>query len=281
MTRSTRRIVVAIDPDTPSDLPLEFVQQLLQDAATEILGLFVEDTRLLAHAQTRRAREIVFGGGERVLDAEALARQLRARAAAAQQAFEVRARNLGLRHGFAIRRGDIAGELLSAAADAEALVVGVAAKAGAPRAWSAAVLARLANATLPALLFAREGWRTGRGIVAATDLTEAGTAALNAAVRLAARSRSPLTLLVAAAEHHAREALAQHALALARQRHVELVCRLPTTSTTPESLLRIASGARLVVLPRDELGRNSTALARLVVDLGTSLLVVMENRSGT
>jgi hypothetical protein len=127
-------------------------------------------------------------------------------------------------------------------------------------------------------------------MLASRELVEAATpsrdstrssAALHAAVRLAARSRSPLTLLVAAAEHHAREALAHHVLALAHQRHVELLCTLPTTSTTPESLVRIASGARLVVLPRDELGRNSTALARLIVELGTSLLVVMENRSGT
>ena len=272
------RIVVAIDPDAPSDLPLDIVEQLFADAATELLGLFVEDTRLLAHAQSRSAREIVFGGGERALDAEALARQLRARATAARRTFEARARDLGLRHGFSIRRGDIAGELLSAATDARALIVGM---AGAPRAWSASVLARLAGAELPAVLFAREGWHTGRGIVAATDRTAAGTAALRTAVRLAARCRSPLTLLIAATEHRAREELEKRALALARQAHVELLCTLPTTSTTPDWLLRIASGARLVVLPRDERGRNSTALARFVIELGPSLLVVQDDCSRT
>jgi hypothetical protein len=267
------RIVVAVDPDAPSDLPLDMAQQLWSDAATELIGLFVEDARLFEHAGSRLAREVVFSGGERSLDAAALARQLRARAAEARRRFETHATDLGLRHAFQILRGDLVGELVREAAGAEALVVGVAAGAAASRAWWSVALERLAQAPLPAVLFPREGWLTGRGIVAVLERQDAATA-LEAALRFARRSRSPLTLLLTAAAASERETLAAAATELAAGAGVSLHAILSAAEPTLATILRVAQGARLLVLPQHETPADSTFMTTLVAQMRVPLLVV-------
>ena len=268
------RIVVALDPDVPSDLPLDIAEQLWSDAATELIGLFVEDVRLFEHAGSRLAREVVFSGGARTLDAAALGRQLRDRAAEARRRFETRATGLGVRHAFQILRGDLVAELLREAAGADVLVVGVAAGAAAARAWWRAALERLVQARLPAVLFAREGWLTGRGIVVVVEPPDVTTAALHAALRLARRSDSPLTLLVTAASTAERESTVARAAELASDAGVTLHTVLSSSGPTLGTILRVAQGARLLVLPQRDLADNAPFMTSLVVQLRVPLLVV-------
>lgn len=267
------RIVVALDGDTLSELPLGIVRQLAHDAAPDLLGLFVEDSRLLAHAESRLAREIVFAGRERALDTTALARHLRGRAAEARRRFEALARDLGATHGFEVRRGDVVGELVRAAAGAAALVIGVGTGAGAAEAWWRDTLERIAEAPVPAVLFARTGWSTGRDIVTVVERGDTTAAALRAAVALAATSRSPLSLLIDAAAAAERDALAALATELAAAAGVELRSLLRAPALTATTILRAAQGARLVVLAQ-RAASGARLPAALVTRLRAPLLLV-------
>lgn len=270
------RIVVAMDPGAPSDLPIDIVEQLWLDPTPELVGLFVEDARLLAHAASGIAREVVFAGGARLLESSALARHLRARATEVRLRFEARARALGLEHAFEVRRGDVVGQVLESAAGAAALVVGVGAAAAA-RAWWSEALVRLAEAPLPALLFAREGWSTGHGIVALVERADATASALHAGIALAARSRSPLSVLVAATDTAERAALAAFATRLAGGAGVELRGLLPS-ALTAGSITGIAEGARLLVLAGHHVPRGPQLMTTLIANLRVPVLLVAPAR---
>lgn len=269
------RVVVAVDAEA-SDLPLEIARHLLRDATTELVGLFVEDQRLLAHATAAIAREVPYSGRARALEKPKLESQLRARAAEARRHFEASATRLALAHDFQVLRGDIVAELVREAASAEALVVGFTAGATAASAWWARTLRDLLAAPVPALLVAREGWLTGRGVV--TVLAKRlDPRALDAAVRLARRSRSPLTVLLAAETESARRALIESLQAQLSTADVELRGVLAVAELTHETIVSAARGARLLVLAhrRDE-GDNELA-AWAAAHTRLPLLVVKSN----
>lgn len=265
------RVVVAVDADA-SDLPLEIARHLLAGTSTELVGLFVEDRRLFEHAAAALAREVAYTGRARVLERPRLERQLRARAAEARRQFEASAARLGLAHDFQVLRGDVVAELVREAADAEALIVGFTAGAAATSAWWARTLRNLLEASVPALLIAREGWLTGRGVV--TVCAKFGGAhALEAAVRLARRSGSPLTVLLSADTEAERRALAESLQAHLSAADVELRGLLPLADVTPETILRAARGARLLVLTHDAPG-DANLVAELATATRLSLLLV-------
>jgi hypothetical protein len=272
--RERSRIVVAVDADDTADLPLDIARHLLRDAATELVGLFVEDRRLFEHAASALAREIGFSGHTRALESATLERQLRARAAEARRRFETRAAELKLPHDFQVVRGDVVAELVREATSAEALVVGLAAHTAPTRAWWARALRELAQAPLPAVLFAREGWQTGKGIVTVVERLADLAASLDTGLRLARRSRSPLTLLLAARAAAERRAAADAAAALAATAGVELRALLTATELTLDTVLRAAHGARLVVLPHGDEPRMADFVTTLVSRTDVPLLVV-------
>ena len=238
--------------------------------------MFVEDARLLAHASSRLAREVVFGGGERALELPALERQIRAQAAEQRQRFESAAARLGLRHAFHIARGERLAELVREAADAEALVVTLAAHAAASRGWPASALRQIARAPLRSVLFAREGWATGNRVVALLARPEHGAASLRAAIRFARASRSPLTVLVhGAAAERAAEVRQSLAAALGPTgRGTSLV--LATGDLTVATLRGVSQDARLVVLPAAHTTSEEAFIDAALDTLRVSLLLVRE-----
>jgi hypothetical protein len=266
------RIVVAVDADM-SDLTLEIARHLFRDAATELVGLFVEDRRLFEHASAALAREVIYTGRARALEKPKLERQLRARAAEARRRFEASASRLALAHDFQVLRGDVVAELVREAASADALVVGFTAEAGA---WPSRTLRDLLAAPLPALLVARVGWLTGRGIVA-VFAQRPDPRALDAVVRLAHRSRSPLTVLLAASTEAERQALTESVQLQLSATDVELRGLLAATDLTLETILRAARGARLVVLAHGGEPRAVELAADLAVRTRLPLLLVKSN----
>jgi hypothetical protein len=259
------RIVVALRPGTPSEVALE-IARYLPISAAELLGLFVEDARLLAHAASSLAREVVLSGGARPLERASLERELRAQAAEQRRRFEAAAGRLGLRHAFRIARGEPLEELLQGAAGAEALVV--AAGGFGLQTWTREALHALAHAPLPSVLFARETWSTGTGIVAYLE-DEDGP--LRVAARLATATRSTLTLLVPAAS-----------AAIATARLTERVLAeglgaprvLPIGALSAAALQRAARHARLLVLPSVRAEQDDALIDAVLETLRAPLLLV-------
>jgi hypothetical protein len=263
------RILVAVDADT-SDLPLEIARYLPRDAATELVGLFVEDRWLLEHATAGLAREIAYTGRARALERFRLEGQLRHRAAEARRRFEARAAHLALAHDFQVLRGDIVAELVREAANAEALVVSFAAAAAST--WWARTLWDLLAAPVPALLVAREGWLTGRGVVTAFA-KRVDPRALDAGVRLARRSRSPLTVVLAADTEAERRELTE-SLQTQLAADIELSGVLPVAELSPATILHAARGARLLVLAHGRDAGDTELASELVAHTRLPLLLV-------
>ena len=272
--RRGARILVALSAVGGERPSLDLYRYLLGDTPPELVGLFVEDLALLAHARSGLAREIMLSGLERRLELGGLERQLRARSAALRRLFETESARLGVRHGFEVARGDWDAVLGRAAEQADALVVEPPGARGALHVWSRVELDPLAP--LRTLLLTRGGWRPGGevAVLIGLDANLAGSpgSALAAALRLARRTRSPLTALLtgaAAGSHgHAAETL-EH---LARLRKVELAgCFAVGGEPAPEIVAARARHARLVVLPG---GLDSRFIGELFDRLRGALLLV-------
>lgn len=213
MSRPASRIVIALDTSGPADYVLEIAQYVHAGSTAELVGLFIEDTRLLRYTESRLTREIVLSGGVRPLERRALERQIRAQAQRVRRHFEAAAAKRGLRHAFRVARGEIIAEWIRGAAEAEALIVAAAAPSGTAEPDA---VQRLAEAPLPAVLFARPGWSTGRSIIALVADTDQVARVVGTAARIAAQCRSPLRIILTGEARDARARIADEIAAVLR-----------------------------------------------------------------
>jgi hypothetical protein len=267
--RPASRIVVALDPTGGADFALE-IAAFVSGGTLEIVGLFVEDIRLLEHARSPLAREIVLSGRDRSLNRESLERQIRARAAAVRIRFEDAAARLGLRHVFQVARGDVLAEVARGAAGADVLVVSLGAEAGRPASWWGTPLEQLVREPLPTLLFARESWAAG-AILVVIERPERALAVLTTAARLAKRSRTPLSILAAGA------ALAElDVTAVLRTEGIEAPVLVPAETITAETIARAARGARLVILPSRDTASDEALIGALLAKVRAPLMLIRD-----
>lgn len=126
MNARIRRILVAVDASAPSHAALRAAAALAQGLDAQLEGLFVEDLELLHFAQLPFAREVgLASAARRALDAPAMERALNAQARRAQRAFEALGKQHGVRWSFRVVRGNVAGEILSAAAEVDVVALGL------------------------------------------------------------------------------------------------------------------------------------------------------------
>jgi hypothetical protein len=268
------RIVVALDPAGRGDFALEMAAFVSGDDALEIVGLFVEDTRLIEHARSPVAREVAFSGHERSLDLQSLERQIRAQASEARRRFETAAAKLGVRHAFQIARGEVLAEVSREAADAELLVVSFGVETRLRGGWGAP-LEQLVRARLPALLFARESAPSG-GVLVVLETSVQAVAALTTAVRLAKRGRAPLMVLATTAvlgDPDVDAVLVAEGSAAPTLVAAERI--------TAETIARAARGARLVILPSREAAADESLIGTLLAQLRAPLMLVRDRTSAS
>jgi hypothetical protein len=216
----------------------------------------------------------MFTGRERRLQRSVLERQLRAQAACARATFEATASRLGLPHTFQITRGDVVTEMIRGATNAEALVVSLPKEGRGTSAWPNAALRRLIDARLPLVLLAREGWLSGRSIAVIVD-AEAADSALEAATRLARRSGSPVTVLVAGSMPGNAQLADQVSQAL-RLRNLEFggVVALRKYAASDIAQAALACRARLLVLPSPGPQDEADLINELLRRLPSALMLV-------
>lgn len=187
--RRPGRILVALD--NPETGELELLAALGEDVEAELEGLFVEDIDLLNLAGLPFAEEVtVRNGAARRMEREHLEHQLRSRAARVQRALEEAARQLRMRHSFRVIRGEVIAELLRAAEEADALVVG-------RHSWIGGTVRRLAEAAPRTLILLAPGSAVGRTAVVLYDGSEEAGTALALAGRMARTGHLGLSVLLA------------------------------------------------------------------------------------
>jgi nucleotide-binding universal stress UspA family protein len=122
---TVRRILVALDASRHSLAALEAAADLAASLGSELLGLFVEDARLLRLAVLPGAREVCYPyTSAKRIDQARMERQLRAQAAQARQALSEACQARRLKWAFRVVRGEVTPEVLSAAVEADLLTLG-------------------------------------------------------------------------------------------------------------------------------------------------------------
>jgi nucleotide-binding universal stress UspA family protein len=155
MSRTIKKILVALDASPHSTAALESAARMAAQLEAELVGLFVEDINLVRLAALPCAREVgIFSATARGLDARAMERTMRATAEQAERMLEATARRSGVPWSFRTTRGSIADELLAAALEADLLALGRAStESRGRRRLGSTALSVLMETPRPVLLF--------------------------------------------------------------------------------------------------------------------------------
>jgi nucleotide-binding universal stress UspA family protein len=269
-----RRILVALDASPHSLSALEAAAELAASFQAELLGLFVEDINLLRLAELPCAREVgLFSGTVRTLDTRLIERQLRARAGRAREALAASAERAQVRWSFQTTSGQIAAELVSAAMDADLVILG---KAGWSRQRRLGSDARaiLSQVRGPVLVL-QQGVRLGLPMLVLHDGSGFAQRALAAAVRLVQERGGHLVILLLADDPDAAQSLREEIDDQLGMRGLEARYRwLAKADVVRLCQVVRAEGGGVLVLHRDTPLLGGEAFVALLNEVGCPVLVV-------
>lgn len=192
---SRYRVLVWLDPTAPQEASLEVLAGL--GSASEILGLFVEDSTLLNFSRLRVAREVTFEGSTgQQMDQQRIEQQFRVHGERMRTLFETAARKISASHSFRVARGELRTELLSVSAGFDILVLVHSRHHFGTRLNVRAQLGDLLTGGPRTLVFVQEQWRTGQRVVALFDRSPANEAALRTGAAIAAAEGLELSILL-------------------------------------------------------------------------------------
>ena len=174
-----RRILLALDVSRDSLTALEIAFDLAAVLGSEISGLFIEDGELVVAASLPFAREVgSLSGISRQIGTADIEHRFRAVAWQARDALADAGRRRNVPSSFRVTRGDVSGEILTAATDADLVVLGKAGwSVGAFRKPGSTCLAILSQSRIPVLIVER-GTTLSPPILVVNDGTPAGRRAL-------------------------------------------------------------------------------------------------------
>lgn len=266
---TVRRIVVAIDNNSQTSGALDVAASLASYLNSELSGLYVEDINLVRLAALPIGREICFPNGicrdftDQQLDAEYREQSTSARHAIARSASRAR-----VTYSFRVARGQVEAEVISAAGEADLLVLGTGDSPLRPRRrLGRTALAALEHAPR-SILIAKPHAHPINKLLVCFDGTEGGKRALQAAVRISGARTGSLTVLIAAEDLDKAAALRQEVGEILAPLDVQpnfLHCSKPTPEQT--SALASRSEANLLVVGSDSpmmAGDRRTALIEAV-----------------
>jgi nucleotide-binding universal stress UspA family protein len=194
-----RRIVVALDASIHSLAALEAASTLAGVLHAELVGVFVEDINLIHLAGLPFARELnQWSQLERPLNQLSMERQLRLQAEKVRQALAGVATRRQLKWSFRIVRGQVAAELLTAAAEADLLALGKASWASTRHVLLGSTARAVVAQASRMVLLLQQGAAICPPIHVVYDGSPAGGHALTTAARLVAASGDLLTVIILA-----------------------------------------------------------------------------------
>lgn len=275
--RAVRRILVALDASRHSLAALEAAAELAARWQAELLGLFVEDVNLLRLAGLPFLREVYSSSATaEPLDVVRMERALRVRAEQARRALAASAARAQVQASFRVVRGQVATEVLGAAAEADLLIMG-------RESWAVSRRARLGSTALTVAtraacaLLVRPGIPVRRPILVVDDGSRSASHALRVAARVAEALGGTLTVLVAADMPAAAGAATDRVAEVIGRRAVAVRVRpLPRVDVAHLARAVRAEGGGVLVLGSRGLLRDE-AVERLLHEIESPVLLVREN----
>lgn len=262
---NVERILVALDSSPSSLAALDAAAELATGFRAELLGLFVEDINLLRLAELSFTQEVgLFSARSRRLEIRHVERQFRSQASEARRALERIAERTQLDCTFRVARGMIVSELLTAASEADMIILG---KTG----WSPVSRRRLGSTArsitaqgTQLTLVLQHGVRLAQPVLAIYDGTPTAKKALLAAAQLIPEKTGPLSVLVLAAESERAESLQAEASRLLSQqnRKGRYLWQQQTNANRLAQLVE-AEGYNVLVIPNAGTLEQDTLLALL------------------
>ncbi len=269
---SRSRVLVWLDPTAPQEASLEVLAGL--GSASEILGLFVEDSTLLNLSRLAVAREVTFEETTaQQLDQRRIEQQFRVHGARMRNLFETAARKLSVSHSFRVARGELCTELLSVSAGFDMLVLAHSRHHFGTRLNVRAQLAKLLSGGPRTLVFVQEQWRTGQRVVALFDGSPASEAALRAGAAIAGSEGMELSVLLPNVADELHLQLRDQATEVLGDHVIHSFRNLGEDDT--DELVRAANAehARVLVVPGAEPTDTEQLVTELLDRVSCSLIV--------
>jgi nucleotide-binding universal stress UspA family protein len=271
-----RRIVVGLDASPHSLAALEAAADLAARMQAELVGMFVEDINLLRLAELPFAREVgMFSGTRRRLDSGQVERQLRVQAERARRALEGYAEPLHVRWTFQVTRGGVASELLSAACEADLVILGrTSQRLSGRRQLGSTARGVAAEAVCPALVVSH-GRRLRLPVLVVMDGSPQAWKAMAVAVWLVREEDRHLAVFVLGQSLEAARVLKGEVAEWLRERKVVARYRVlvrPSLSRLTETIER--EGCGTLVLPAQSPLLESATILSLLEQLELAVLLV-------
>lgn len=274
-----KRILVALDASPHSLAALEAAVELAARFQAELAGLFVEDENLLRLANLPFVQEVgLFSAHRRRVEIRELERQIRGLGRRARRVFIRTTEHIQVTRSFRVVRGSVLPEVLSAASEADMLVLG---RAG----WSLLQRERLGSTVRGILperfgmaLILKEKTCLGVPLAVVYDGSPAAERALDAAdaLRQQPEDDNKLLIVLLLAEDEQKIVDLQRQAA-ARLSEGEVVARYHTlTSANVLPLVDIlqAEDCGMLILPAQGFALHSSILVQLLEQLELPVLLV-------
>jgi nucleotide-binding universal stress UspA family protein len=213
-----RRILVPLDASAASLAALAAAVELAERMDAELVGLFVEDVRLLHLAALPFASERgVFGSRGRPLNPEGMEQSLRAQAARAELALSEAAGRRRLRWTFRVARGQVLAEVLVAMDEVDLTALGTVGVQQVRRAQIGNTAREVINRATHPVLILPPGGTVRASIAAVFDGSPASLKALVLASAVAEDDGGDLVVLLVAADPDDEQRLRQAATSLLQE----------------------------------------------------------------
>lgn len=195
-----RRILVAADSSANSQLVLQTAVDFAAILNAELEGLFVEDIDLVRVAELSIGKEVQLATGlSRIFTPETLQTDMQTEAVMARSTLEKFAQSQRVRWSFKVVRGRVDTEVVSAARDADLLVMGTASRPiGKSRIGSTAVAA--AEQIEKSILFLTGDIRNTNHILMFYNGSQNAERALDAAIRIAGKRAGSIYVVLVGAD---------------------------------------------------------------------------------
>lgn len=238
---AVRRIVVAMDSSLHAQAAAEAAVALASRFKAVLEGLFVEDVNLINLAEHPLSRLVSFPSGEASsLDPRNLKLHIRSERARAQRTLESMAARLHLQPSFRILRGRVETEIVTAASDADLLVVGFAGRGKLARGRPGSVALAAIEKGPRSVLVYRTGVSSSGTPLVCFDGSKDGMKALDAATSLQRENNHEIRAVLVPGENADAAMLREMVDELASHRGLKATL-VECAHPTPQRLCQLAA----------------------------------------